>query len=121
MTIPSRVLFAGASSLMTVAICGDGVDGLTATGSTRSNALQLTKIYNSIDTAASGTGVLLPPIQMGATIYIVNSGANTIKIYPYETGTTVNQTTSASISKDHTSIFFAVTNAMWYSINGTKT
>jgi len=121
MTIPSRVLGAGASSLMTVAICGDGVDGLTAVGSTRANALQLTKIYNSIDTAASGTGVLLPPTQMGETIFIANSGAQTVKVYPYESATTINQTTSASIAKDHTSIFFAVTNAMWYSINGTKT
>jgi hypothetical protein len=106
---------------MTVAICGDGVDGLTAVGSTRANALQLTHVYNSIDTATAGTGVLLPKTQMGATIFIANSGASTIKVYPYETATTVNQTTSASIPKDHTSIFFAVTNAMWYSINGTKT
>lgn len=106
---------------MAVAICGDGVDGLTAAGSTRSDALQLTKVYNSVDTAASGTGVLLPPTQMGATIYIANSGAHTIKVYPYETATTVNQTTSASIAQNHTSILFAVSNAMWYSINGTKT
>ena len=107
--------------MMAVAICGDGVDGLTAVGSTRADALQLTKIYNSVDTAASGTGVLLPPTQMGATIYIANSGAHTIKVYPYETATTVNQTTSASIAQNHTSILFAVSNAMWYSINGTKT
>jgi len=106
---------------MTVAICGDGVDGLTAVGSTRADALQLTKIYNSVDTAASGTGVLLPPTQMGETIFIANSGAHTIKVYPYETATTVNQTTSASIAQNHTSILFAVSNAMWYSINGTKT
>jgi hypothetical protein len=65
MTIPSRVLGAGASSLMTVAICGDGVDGLTAVGSTRADALQLTKIYNSVDTAASGTGVLLASYTNG--------------------------------------------------------
>jgi hypothetical protein len=106
---------------MTVAICGDGVDGLTAVGSTRADALQLTKVYNSVDTAASGTGVLLPPTQMGETIFIANSGAHTIKVYPYETATTVNQTTSASIAQNYTSIFFAVSNAMWYSINGTKT
>jgi len=121
MTIPSRVLGAGASQLMTVAICGDGVDGLTATGSTRADALQLNRIYNSIDTATAGTGVLLPPTQMGATIYIANSGAQTVTVYPYEAATTVNQAASAIIPKDHTSIFFAVTNSMWYSINGTKT
>ena len=120
MTIPSRVLGAGASQLMTVAICGDGVDGLTATGSTRADALQLKHIYNSIDTAAAGTGVLLPPTQMGATIYIANSGAQTIKVYPYEAATTVNQSASSIIPKDHTSIYFAVTNSMWYGINGTK-
>jgi hypothetical protein len=121
MTIPSRVLGAGAPQLMTVAICGDGVDGLTATGSTRADALQLRHVYNSIDTAAAGTGVLLPPTQMGATIYIANSGEHTIKVYPYEAATTINQIASASIAKDHTSILFAVTNSMWYSINGTKT
>ena len=121
MTIPSRVLGAGASSLMSVAICGDGVNGLTATGSTRADALQLNKVYSSINTAAASTGVLLPPTQMGAVIFVTNSGANTIKVYPYETATTVNVTTSASVAKDTTSIFFAVTNAMWYSINGTKT
>jgi hypothetical protein len=48
-------------------------------------------------------------------------GASSIKVYPYESATTINQTTSASIPKDHSSIFFAVSNAMWYSINGTKT
>jgi hypothetical protein len=106
---------------MTVAICGDGVDGLTAVGSTRTDALQLTRIYNSVDTAASGTGVLLPPTQMGATIFIANSGANTIKVYPYDTGSTINQTTSASIASNYSSIFFAVSATKWYSISGTRT
>ena len=121
MTIPSRVLGAGASSLMTVAICGDGVDGLTAVGSTRADALQLTKIYNSVDTAASGTGVLLPPTQMGETIFIANSGANTITVYPYDTGSTINQTTSVSIANNFSSIFFAVSATKWYSLTGART
>lgn len=106
---------------MTVAICGDGVDGLTAVGSTRADALQLTRIYNSVDTAASGTGVLLPPTQMGETIFIANSGANTIKVYPYDTGSTINQTTFASIASNYSSIFFAVSATKWYSLSGTRT
>jgi hypothetical protein len=121
MALPSRVLGSGVNSLSTVAICGEGVDGLTAAGSTRSNALQISSIYNSIDTAAAGTGVLLPPTEMGAQIFIANSGASSIKVYPYESTSTINGTTSASIDKDHVSIFFAVTNTMWYSLNGTKT
>lgn len=121
MTIPSRVLGAGASSLMTVAICGDGVDGLTAVGSTRADALQLTKVNNAVNTAAAGTGVLLPPTQMGETIFIANSGANTIKVYPYESATTINQTTSASIASNFSSIFFAVSATKWYSLTGART
>lgn len=106
---------------MTVAICGDGVDGLTATGTTRSDALQLTKIYNSVATAAASTGVLLPSTQMGETIFIANSGANTIKVYPYESATTINQTSSASIASNYSSIFFAVSATKWYSITGART
>lgn len=121
MTIPSRVMGAGATSLMTVAICGDGVDGLAAAGSTRANALQLTRVYNSVDTAAAGTGVLLPPTQQGETIFIANSGANTLKVYPYEAATTINQTTSASIASNYSSIFFAVSATKWYSLSGTRT
>ena len=121
MTIPSRVLGAGASSMMAVAICGDGVNSLTATGTTRSDALQLNKVYSSVNTAASGTGVLLPPTQMGAVIFVTNSGANTIKVYGYEAATTVNTAASASIAKDTSSIYFAVSNSEWYSMNGTRT
>jgi hypothetical protein len=106
---------------MTVSICGDGVDGLTASGSTRSDALQLKHVYNSVDTAASGTGVLLPSTQMGETIFIANSGVNAINVYPYDVGTTINQTTSASIASNFSSIFFAVSATKWYSLTGART
>lgn len=121
MPIPSRVLGSGISQLSTVSICGDGKDDIVAAGSTRSDATQLTYVFNSVDTVASGTGVKLPPTEAGEVIYVVNSGARTLKVYPYESTTTINQTTSATIDKDHTSIFFAVTKNIWYSINGTKT
>lgn len=121
MTIPSRVLGAGASQLSTIAICGDGKDDIVAAGTTRSDATQLVSVFNSVDTVPAGTGVKLPPTEAGEVIYIANSGANTLTVYPYEATTVINQTTSSSISKDHTSILFAVTNSMWYSINGTKT
>ena len=121
MSIPSRVLGSGVSQLSTVSICGDGKDDIVAAGSTRSDATQLTAVYNSVDTVTAGTGVRLPPTEMGAVIFVANSGNSSLKVYPYESTSTMNQGTSASISKDHTSIFFAVTNSLWYSINGTKT
>lgn len=121
MTIPSRVLGAGASPLSTIAICGDGLDDVVAAGTTRADATQIRHVYNSVDTAPAGSGIKLPPTEAGSVIFVANSGLNTIKVYPYEAATVINQTTFASISKDHTSIFFAVTNTIWYSINGTKT
>ena len=121
MSIPSRVLGSGISQLSTVSICGDGKDDIVAAGSTRNDATQLVSVYNSVDTVASGTGVKLPPTEAGMTIFIANSGNSTLKVYPYESTTTINQTSSSSISKDHTSILFAVSNSIWYSINGTKT
>jgi len=121
MPIPSRVLGSGSSQLATVSICGDGQDDIIAAGTTRTDATQLKYVFNSVDTVASGTGVKLPPTEAGAVIYVVNSGASTLKVYPYESTTTINQSASSTISKDHTSIFFAVTKSIWYSINGTKT
>jgi P2-related tail formation protein len=121
MTIPSRVLGAGANPLSTIAICGDGKDDVVAAGTTRANATQIVSVFNSVDTVPAGSGVKLPPTEAGSVIYIANSGANTLTVYPYESTTVINQSASASISKDHTSIYFAVTNSMWYSINGTKT
>ena len=77
MSIPSRVLGSGVSQLSTVSICGDGSTSLTAAGTTRTDALQLVKVYNNLTTVASGTGVLLPSSEEGETIWITNSGANT--------------------------------------------
>ena len=120
MTLPSRVLGSGISQLSTVSICGDGTNGITAAGTSTGNATQLTYIYNSIDTTAVGSGVKLPTCEMGATVFVANSGSHTVTVYP-QNGNTINQTTSAVIAKDHTTLFFAVSNTQWYSLNGTRT
>ena len=120
MTLPSRVLGSGLSQLSTVAICGDGMDDIVAAGTSAGDATQLTHIYNSIDTAPAGSGVKLPTSEMGAVIVVANSGAHSLKVYP-QNGNTINQTTSAVIAKDHTTLFFAVSNTQWYSLNGTRT
>lgn len=119
MSIPSRVLGSGISQLATVSICGDGVDDITAAGTSAGNATQLTYVYNSIDTAPSGSGVKLPTTEMGATIFVANSGAHTLTVYP-QNGSTINGTTSASIAQNHTTLFFAVSNTQWYSLNGER-
>lgn len=119
MSIPSRVLGSGISQLATVSICGDGMDDIVAAGTSAGNATALTHVYNSVDTVSTGSGVKLPTTEMGATIIIANSGAHTLTVYP-PTGSTINQTTSASIAQNHTTLFFAVSNTQWYSLNGER-
>lgn len=56
-------------------------DALTATGTTRADALQLAKEVNRLTTAAAGTGVILPVGVVGMRIRIYQSGANPVKVY----------------------------------------
>jgi hypothetical protein len=118
--IPSRVLGSGLSQLTTVSVCGDGQDDVVAAGTSAGNATQLVSVFTSIDTSTAGSGVKLPTTEAGAMLMVANSGAHSVTVYP-QTGSTINQTTSASIAKDHASVFFAVTNTQWYSLNGTRT
>ncbi len=52
---------------------------LTAVGTTRTDALQLTKDINNITTALSGTGVILS--ATGNEQMVFNNGANPIQVY----------------------------------------
>lgn len=65
-----------------------GVAGpLTATGTTRADALQLTADFSYLGTAASGTGVIAPAALPGAQCRIANGGAAAAKIYGKGTDT----------------------------------
>lgn len=119
MAIPSRVLGSGVNSLATVSICGDGADDLVAVGTSAGDALQLTHVYNSVDTTPPNTGVKLPSTEMGAMILIANSGAHTLTVYP-PSGSALNGGSSANIAVNHASVFFAVSNTAWYSLNGER-
>jgi hypothetical protein len=118
MAIPSRVLGAGASQLSTVSICGDGTTGLTATGTSAGDALQLTFVYNNVTTTASGTGVKLPQTEMGETIIVRNGGANPLTVYPYSTASTINSAGYGTINADCSAMFYAVSNTLWEELQG---
>ena len=119
MALPSRVLGAGVNSLATISICGDGASGITAAGTSAGNATSLVAVFNAVSTAAASTGVKLMKCEMGAVVFVVNSGAHTLTIYPFGSDA-INNTTSASIAQNHSSIFIAVSNTDWYSINGER-
>lgn len=118
MTIPSRVLGAGAAQLMTVAICGDGSTGLSASGTTSSDAFQLVKIYNNVTTVAAGAGVKLPPTEEGEVIYITNNSANALLVYPYEATTTIDGGVPSTINVGCSAIYFAPTKTSWQGLQG---
>ena len=118
MAIPSRVLGAGNSALSTISICGDGATAIVATGSSATDALQLSACYNSIGTAAASTGVKLPPTEVGAMVAVYNGGASTLTVYP-ATGSTINAA-AASLSVTATTrvLFIATSATTWISIAG---
>lgn len=118
MAIPSRVLGSGVNSLSTISICGDGVTGLTAAGTSAGNATQLTYVYNNITTAASGTGVKLPQTEMGETIIVRNGGANPLKVYPYDANSSINSAGFGTVNPDCSAMFYAVSNTLWEELQG---
>lgn len=56
-------------------------DGLTATGSTRDDALLLSAEINRVTTAAAGTGVCLLAVGVGGRLVVYNDAAETVQIY----------------------------------------
>lgn len=56
-------------------------NALTAVGTTRADALALTKQTNNVTSAAAGTGVVLPAGVIGMEITLFNAGANAIQVY----------------------------------------
>lgn len=118
MAIPSRVLGSGVNSLSTVSICGDGVATLTAAGTSAGDATAITYVYTNVTTVASGTGVKLPPTEMGETVIIKNTGANALTVYPYDTNSSINNAGFGTINPDCSGLFFAVSNTLWEELQG---
>jgi len=118
MPIPSRVLASGNSPLATISICGDGATGLVATGTTIADALQLSAVYNTITTSSSGTGVILPPTEVGAVIGIRNDSGQTIKVYPKASSTVNAGAASVDLATAKTMLLFATSATTWASITG---
>ncbi len=109
-TVPS--LIGGHFPPLQAALLGfDQVEGITAAGTTTTDATQLTGSYNVVETTASSTGVKLPAIAASPqnTIYVINKGAQTLSIYSASTingtaGSTaysVNTTAGAMFTKNN--------------------
>jgi hypothetical protein len=121
MAIPSRVLGSGVNSLTTLCICGDGNGSVSAAGTSAGNATAITFVYNNVTTTGANAGVKLPQTEQGETIQIVNSGANVLTIYPYDTNSTINGAASLELLAGGSALLSATSNTTWVSLEGYKT
>ena len=82
-------------------ITGSLQKGKTATGTVQADAFLLSD-HTEFSTTASGTGARLPAVGSrfgdGTVIWVVNNGANTLKVYPPTGGKINNGTANASIN-----------------------
>jgi hypothetical protein len=117
MAFPSRVQGSGTSGGQTQAICGDVSASVTATGSVAGDAASVSAVVTRVATAAAGTGVKLPPAEVGAMMFVRNDGANALTVYP-QTGGTINGAASDSIAAGKAHLFFGTSATAWVSLDG---
>lgn len=97
-------------------------DGLVATGTMQSNALQLTTDLNRLITVNSSTGVILPIATAGLDIIVINHGANTVQIYGNGSDTIDDVAGATGVGQmvGSVTIYVCTTSSKWYS-NGIGT
>lgn len=121
MSLQRELIGAGTPPLQTQGILGSVANGLTAAGSSDTDALQLTTVISRVTTAAAGTGVTLPyqMLTPGARVTVVNSGANALLVYP-GTGAQINALTATtggfSVAAGGRADFIGVTDTNWFAI-----
>lgn len=90
MAFPSHVLAAGTSPMLSQAIVGAGSTvGAVATGSSITDAYQLTTTNTTFTTSSASTGFTIRTWEAGLELWIRNDSGQTITFYP-PSGTTVN-------------------------------
>jgi outer membrane lipoprotein SlyB len=105
----------GFAPLQASTAAGGGVTGLVATGTTATDALQLSASFNAITTSAASTGVKLPATS-GGWIAIRNDSGQTITIYP-QTGATINAAAaSITLATAKAMLLFQTSATTWASI-----
>jgi hypothetical protein len=74
---------------------GDGIvpqvsGALTAQGSNQTSALTLGNDWNNVQNVPSGSGVVMPSMSPGNDIWVFNSAAASVNVYPFS-GATIDQ------------------------------
>lgn len=91
--MPTRSLLMGSGTPAAQAtqITGTARNQVLATGTTRTDATQITDSWISITNGSpSGAGLVMPPIEMGTFGGIYNNSSFAVNLYPFETTTQFN-------------------------------
>ena len=94
---------------------------ISANGSSSTDATTLGNTVNIITSVSSGQGVQLPTATAGMTIYITNTSANSLLVYP-ASGATINElATNAALTQSTkaTVHYVAASSTQWYSVGAT--
>lgn len=102
----------GVPPIQASATAGGGVTGIVATGTTATDAFQLSGSFNAITTSAGSTGVKLPTAS-GGWGAIWNKSGQTITVYP-PTGATLNNAAASITLADAKAMLFFQTSATTY-------
>jgi hypothetical protein len=89
MALAKQMMGGGLSAEAAKAINGSVAIGLTAAGTSQSDALALDAAFNLLATVGSGAGARLPSVEVSDSVEIYNSGANALTIYP-DSGSQIN-------------------------------
>jgi hypothetical protein len=117
-----RVNSAGTLDLTSTAQLIHSIDAsISAAGSTQGTATILAKTINIVTTVNSGTGVVLPSAVAGMIIYIRNSGANSLNVYPASNDAINSGATNAAFVQGigSTLQFIAASVSQWYTVGAT--
>lgn len=115
-SLAKDITLGGTSAMSAQAINGRVATGLTAAGSTISDALALTATMNVIGTAAANTGVKLYSAQVGDRMFVYNGGANAVKVYPDSSSNNINQLSAGAghvLPINTCCAYFKVSSTQW--------
>lgn len=116
-TISAAGNISGANIITNNYVVMSTATGISAAGADQSGATSITKSINVVNIVSTGQGVRLPTPTAGTLIYITNTSANTLNVYPAVGGTIDSLSTNAPLTQasGNTTNYIAVSSTQWYS------
>jgi hypothetical protein len=95
--------------------------GISAAGTVQGNATAITKEISVVSTVATDAGVRLPTAVAGMVLNIVNTSANSLKVYPATGGLINTLATNAAFTQPAggTLQFISTSATQWYTVGAT--